>query len=525
MLSYRMIFLILVAVLNAFWGIGVNPLMDPDEPAYAQTAKEMLQAGDYLSPRIFGDFWFDKPPMYYWLVVFSYKIFGVSEFAARFPASMAAVLVVLVLYHYAQKFFNENVAFIAALVMASCINFFYIAKASVTDMTLLLFLSTALYAYLDEDYYLMYLCAGLATLTKGPIGIVFTGAIAVLHMLATKDFKPLLDKKLYSGWLIYFAVTVPWYWLMYEAHGQVFVDTFLGLHNAGRFANPEHPGRVVWHYYIPVLILGLFPWINMFVNAVVAAVRNSSRGRSKLLFFQIWWVFVFLFFSVAQTKLVSYIFPLFPAAALLIGWYLNQISDRFALPSKWTLLLPTGLFFGLFAAGMVFAPRELPTVANGAYTIAACTVITALLVSYAIYKGNIQAVIITQALLSVVIMFTLVNSVLPMIVNSFSVKALATNYKLYHSGTQNLYVDKFLRPGFAFYTDEWGSELVDKRNEAFNTDAKDSKMLPEIMQSYGAAGSKVVVRRSVYNRLSAADKARTDILYDSKDMLIMQIIK
>lgn len=524
MLNYRFLFLVVFAAINVFWGTG-SPLMDPDEPAYAETAKEMLRAGNYLSPRIFGDFWFDKPPMYYWLVIYSYKIFGVTEFAARFPAGLTAVLTVGSLYYYVRKFFNESIAFNAGIVLASCINFFYMGKGAVTDTTLLLFMSTALYAYLDEDYYFMYLCAALATLTKGPIGLVFPAAIAFFHMVITRNFKPLKDTRLYLGLLVYLVVTVPWYAMMYSEHGSAFIDTFLGLHNVGRFANPEHPGRVVWYFYIPVLILGLFPWINLFGNAIVSSMQ-VVRERSSLWFFHCWWIFVFIFFSVAQTKLVSYIFPMFPAVAVLIGWYLQKMDDVYNPPNKWVIIAQTVLFFGLFGAGMIFGARALPAVAMGTYTIAICSFLTMGLVAWSLYRHNIQAVIFTQAIFSLVIMFTLVQVVLPPITNSFSVKKLAINYKMHVSSSDKpLYVDKFLRPGFAFYTDEWGREIVDKRNAAFNTDAQNSFMITDLMDSPTLAGSNIVLRKSIYEKMSIQHKQRVSIVYDDVYMVILYVKK
>lgn len=522
-INYRLVFLLLVAAIDVFWGIGSSPLMDPDEPAYAQTAKEMLMAGDYLSPRIFGDYWFDKPPMYYWLVIFSYKIFGVSEFAARFPAALCSVLTVGSLYYFVKRFFNENVALYSGLVLATCINFFYIGKASVTDMALLLFMSTSLYAYLDGKYYLFYLCAGLATLTKGPIGIVFPGAIIVLHMLFTRNFQPLKQKSTYLGWVVYFAVTVPWYVFMYQAHGSAFIDTFFGLHNAGRFSRPEHPGRVVWHYYIPVLIVGLMPWFNYFMGSVFSAFcAHGERLRSKLTFFQVWWIFVFIFFSVAQTKLVSYIFPLFPAVCVIIGWNIDRMSQKLEKGSRNFTMAMTIFFLGIFAAALFFAGwKIMPAVMPAAATIGVATVLTIVLVCYALFKGNVQAAFFTQAMLGMVIMFSLVNIALPQLSESFSVKNTALAYKI-TANEKPLYVDKFLRPGFAFYTDRYGTEVVDKRNLAFDTYAKDGAVFAELAKNGSEKGSQIVIRKTYFKRLSPAQQQKFDILYEGKENIILQ---
>ena len=184
--------LAIIVAFNIFFGLGSIPLLDPDEPVYAETAREMIQFNDYLSPRIYNEYWFDKPPMYYWLVAGSMHVFGDSEFAARFPAAVMAFLTVIMLYCSVTRLFNEKAGFWSALVLATSVQFFYLGKAAVTDTTLVFFLTGALLCYLHKKYWLMYVCMALATVTKGPIGIVFPGAIIFLHILCTGQWRLIL---------------------------------------------------------------------------------------------------------------------------------------------------------------------------------------------------------------------------------------------------------------------------------------------------------------------------------------------
>ena len=116
---------------------------------------------------------------------------------------------------------------------------------------------------------------------------------------------------------------------MYSVHGQVFIDTFLGFNNITRFTTPEHPSRVVWYYYIPVLVLGLFPWTGLFLSSLKASYTESSGNDFDLMIFMnIWWIFVFIFFTISKTKLVSYIFPLFPPIAIIIGWNISRLLNE-----------------------------------------------------------------------------------------------------------------------------------------------------------------------------------------------------
>ncbi len=170
----------LVAGITAFiifFHLGSFPLLDPDEPVYAETPKEMIVFGDFVSPRIYGEYWYDKPPMYYWLVAAAFKVFGVNEFAARFPSALLGVLCVLLVHQAGSRLFGQTAGIAGALVLATSIEYFYVAKAAVTDITLTLFLTAALLSFLEKKYVLFYFFAALATVTKGPIGLVFPAAI------------------------------------------------------------------------------------------------------------------------------------------------------------------------------------------------------------------------------------------------------------------------------------------------------------------------------------------------------------
>ena len=136
----------------------------------------------------------------------------------------------------------------------------YMGKASVTDTTLLFFMTGALLCFMHEKYWLMYLFCGFAVMTKGPIGVVFPGAIVFLYLLVTRDLGRMLRMHVIPGLILVAAVGMPWYVFMYQNHGMDFIYEFIGFHNISRFSAPLHPNRVHWWFYLPVIILGLFPW-------------------------------------------------------------------------------------------------------------------------------------------------------------------------------------------------------------------------------------------------------------------------
>lgn len=219
-------------------------------------------------------------------------------------------------------------------------------------------MTAALLCYQHKWYLVMYIAMALATVTKGPIGIVFPGAIIFLHLLFTGNLREILKMHVIRGLVVYFAIAAPWYYLMYQAHGMEFINTFLGFHNLTRFTTPEHPDRVLWWYYLPVIILGMFPWTGLLLQSIRASISEaSSEELVKMSFFNIWWVFVLLFFSISQTKLVSYILPMFPALAIIIGWNLARLEKQRG-ESLLSWVIGTVIMFGLLGAGWLIGRQS-----------------------------------------------------------------------------------------------------------------------------------------------------------------------
>ncbi len=465
---FALIFLLVVISVNLLWGIGSVPLLDPDEPVYAETAREMIEFKDYLSPRIFNEYWYDKPPMYYWLVAGVFKLTGAnSDFGARLPSAVMGIATILMLYLFLKRLTNEGAAFWSSVVLGTCVSFFYLGKAAVTDMTLLFFLTGTLLTFLKRKYWVMYIFMGLATLTKGPIGIVFPGIIIFLYLLVMRQLGEL--KRMHLGWglLIYALVTVPWYYLMYNVHGQVFIDTFLGFHNITRFTTPEHPTRVVWYYYIPVIILGLFPWTGLLLSSLKASYKESAASDFDLMIFMnIWWIFVFIFFTISKTKLVSYVFPLFPPLAVIIGWNIARLlNERFRKTEFFVAFSTIGMFL-IMAYGWFYGGSLLPELTLIGMVLAGITVLFAIAIGLALLKyKDVKLAVTCHAMAGFATMLVVFSFILPSIANRLSVKQVA-NYYTENCDMQNkVYVDKFLRPGFMYYTHVPGEEMKPKTND------------------------------------------------------------
>lgn len=202
--------IILLAAIFLLPFLGAFPLIDPDEPVYGQTAREMLAAGDWLSPRIYGQFWYDKPPLFYWLEMISYSLFGISDYTSRLPSAVMGIATVATVYVQSRAVFNKHIAFRAALILLTSVGFIYIAKAAVTDMTLVFTLTFSMFAFYRKQYYLAYFGCGLALLAKGPVGYAFPALIMLLYIASTRRWSLLKEMKIPQGILLAFLVGLPW---------------------------------------------------------------------------------------------------------------------------------------------------------------------------------------------------------------------------------------------------------------------------------------------------------------------------
>lgn len=369
------ILLLVLLGLTYFIGNGNIPVSDPVESNYAQTAVEMLRSGDYISPRIYGHPWYDKPVFFYWELIAAYSLFGITDFAARFFPSLVAFAGVLLTYFFARRLYGESTGFWSAIVLGTSLIYWCLEKLIITDMSLFLFLNGTLsffyLAYHEKKRYLYwpaYALAGLAVLVKGPVGLLLPGLIILLFLLTERNLKELGQMKLFSGFLLFFLVCSPWYWKMYLLHGQEFLDTFLGVHNYLRATVSEHPKWNVWYYYLGILLLGAIPWSLTFPGTLWKRwkARNFSLGQKEK-FLLLWALVINVFFQCMATKYPTYSFPAFLPIAILIAHSLESRGKalrNLALSGALLFLVATGVLMafgqkdGHFAGKIVASDLE-----------------------------------------------------------------------------------------------------------------------------------------------------------------------
>ncbi|HWR43623.1 glycosyltransferase family 39 protein [Sporomusa sp.] len=494
-----------IALLIMFFNLGSIPLLDPDEPVYAETPKEMMSFNEFLSPRIYGEYWYDKPPLYYWLVAGAFQIFGISEFSARFPSALLGVAGVLALYWFGRDLFNKRAAMAGALVLATSIEYFYLGKAAVTDITLNFCLTLALLGFITKRYYVMYIFAGLATVAKGPVGFLFPGAVIFLYLAATGRFRLLKEMKIPTGIGLFAVTALPWYLFMYSVHGSAFIDTFLGFHNVTRFTSPEHPELVVWYYFIPVLILGFFPWTSMLLQSIWASITQSGHENSKvLLFLNIWAAFIFIFFSISQTKLVSYILPMYPPLALIVGWYIDRIWASRERRTAWPIIL--AVLSALLIAGMFTGLKLMPALSAGIMISTALFILMVLCTVLFIWRRQIGKAFFTQVIGMLLFSMVLVGMLFSGAAPYFTSKYIAQEFVANYDGRSPVYIVKFLHPGFTFYTNIYGSEIK-------------AQELAAVVNSPGKAY--IVIQQAEYKQLTEADRNKVKVMSESADRMIL----
>jgi len=368
--SARLIILLALCVLLFILGLGNLGLTDRDEGSNAQAAREMVESGDWITPTLNGAPRFAKPVLIYWLIAGSYLAFGVSEFTARLPSALFGIALILMQYRFAVRILGPAVGFRAAVMLLLNFETLAIGRMVLTDMVLIFFTTFSIFSFFlamggdrraKRWYWGFYIGMGLATLTKGPIGFLVPLMAIIPYLWLTQRLRDVLREcRPLAGTLVFLAVAAPWYAAMFLIHGAGYADSARG-NTITRFVSVigGHGGTVL--FYIPILLLGFFPWSGFLPATVVEAWRRRGEKdaqHSLQILCAVWIVAVFVFFSLSATRLPHYIAPLFPAAALLVAasWdrLLSDEAGRWARFSFW-FTLGIGSCLGLAFIGMDWA--------------------------------------------------------------------------------------------------------------------------------------------------------------------------
>jgi 4-amino-4-deoxy-L-arabinose transferase-like glycosyltransferase len=318
--------------------LGATPLLGPDEPRYTRVAVEMARSGDLVTPTLQGEAWLEKPVLFYWLAAAAFRTLGETEAAARLPAVLATLLLIFSTSLVGARLYGAGAGLFAGLVCGTSLLMFAYGRAASMDMLIAAPVTAAVGLFglrllgIAGRFAVpaAWLVMGVATLAKGPLGLLLPGLVVVAWAALRRDVGVLRIALLSpAGWLLFLLVAGPWYALVLQAQGWAFVDTFLLGHNLQRFTSTIHRHPGPFYYYLPVLLAGLFPWSGLLVPAVR---ETHPRHAKEDLFVLVWLLGPLAFFSLAGSKLPGYILPCVPPLALLVGRAAHRLATGEAVP-------------------------------------------------------------------------------------------------------------------------------------------------------------------------------------------------
>ena len=365
------ILLALVALFISLDGLGDRKLANPDEGRYSEIAREMATSGDFVTPRLNGLKYFEKPPLQYWATAVAFNLLGENEFTARLYTALCGLGCILLIAYTGRRLYDEETGLLAGLVLLAAPYFAALNEIVTLDMGLTFWMTLTMCAFLisqgasnepSRRRWLGFAWAGMAgaMLSKGLIGIVFPAAALFLYCVVHRDVRLIAQLDWWRGLAIFFAIVTPWFVLV-SIQNPEFLQFFFIHEHFDRFTSTSHRRVEAWWYFFPILFAGFLPWAVALVPATVSGWRASAKlaGQNRtfapLKFVLLFSMFILLFFSKSGSKLPAYILPMFPVLALVIGVYLRQVD---APKLAWLVLpvFPISLY-GAYAAWLAPARK------------------------------------------------------------------------------------------------------------------------------------------------------------------------
>ncbi len=332
---------VLLAVMVIWFGnLEYRKLVKPDEGRYAEISREMVASGDWTTPRLNDLKYFEKPPLQYWTTAAAFEVFGLHNWTARLWTALTGLFGILLAYYTGRRVWGGEVGLYAAAVLGSSLLYVMIGHMNSLDMGLTFFMALGMSGFVLAQHdgatarenrlwmHVAWAALALAVLSKGLIGIVLPGAVLVLYSLIQRDWALWKRLHLITGTLLFFAIAAPWFVAVSRANPE-FAHFFFIHEHFERFLTTEHKRYEPWWWFLPVLAVGILPWLINLPEAVWQAGKSSaSVCFQPQRFLLIWAVFIFVFFSASGSKLASYILPIFPALALLMALQIERMNPR-----------------------------------------------------------------------------------------------------------------------------------------------------------------------------------------------------
>ncbi|MBQ8459059.1 glycosyltransferase family 39 protein [bacterium] len=376
-----------------FHNIGTYPLMDVDETRYVAMARDMFNTKDFMTLYLNGEYFFEKPPLYFWHECIAFGLFGkINEFSARFPVSLLGFLLSFIIYFFFRKNIGRKFGVITSLILATSLEFIILAKYAILDIVLTFYICIALISYFETFFcrennkkyfwWLFYLFSGFAVMAKGIPGIAIPFGIVFFVSIFAKRFKENF-KLIYllPGIGIFLLVVLPWHIIMLKKYDPLFFNEYIIKHHLHRFINSENNeiGRKQpFYYYFLTVLWGFFPWILSLIAVIIDKIKNLKKfvfadyikninfenlnNREKIMICAlISTVWILLFFSLSSTKLVTYILPVYFPLAIIGGniWY-EYINNNKYEKSINIITMIISYIFVFAGIAAIFSPLYLP---------------------------------------------------------------------------------------------------------------------------------------------------------------------
>lgn len=466
-----------LCILLFFFRMGNPSLWDIDEGMHASTSKDMILNDNWITPMYNGEKFYDKPALFNWFVAVSFLLFGFTEYAARLPAALLGWGCVITTYYLGRKMFNPLTGFLSAVILATSVEYIALSRVVVHDISLVFFITLALALFYighqsekkrRAHFLIGYAALGFAALAKGPVGLLLPVMIIGIFLIFKKNIGFVKEMQIGWGILIFSGIAGPWYTMICLQNSDYF-EYFFIKQNFGSFLDDVHSRHPEpFYYYLPLLFGGFFPWSFFLPYVLYNAIREKIKLYGDgILYSLIWFVVIFVFFSMASSKLGSYILPLFPALALLVGVFLHELTttpSRAAHKAVLISFIPVlALFAGVLIYLFLYPPLDIET--KFGFNLGLLKYIALLtsgifiLAFFSVLKKKYPAYIffMTSAMVSIVVFAYLF--IMPAIDAYRSTKGLAIKLdKILEPGENFIFYDRVMDSAL-FYTDRKAIEV------------------------------------------------------------------
>ena len=374
--------LVIVVALIWFANLEYRKLIKPDEGRYAEIPREMVASGDWTTPRLNDLKYFEKPPLQYWATATAYTVFGEHQWTSRLWTGLTGFAGILLVWFAGLRLFGREAADYAAMLLGGSLLYVLMGHLNTLDMGVTFFLTLGIAGLLlgqtqtdatkRRNWMLLsWVALGLAVLSKGLMGLVLPGAALFIYAVAQRDFSVFKHMHWLPGLAVFLLITAPWFYLVMKANPEFFQRFFIYEHYL-RFTTKVHDRYQPWYFFIPILLTGMLPWTLLMFDTLLRTWKDGARAAnvfSPERFLLIWAVFIYVFFSMSGSKLPSYLLPMFPALALLMGKQLVGIDARrlFWLIAPTLPLMLLALGFAPFATRLADTPLQVQV--YGEYTV------------------------------------------------------------------------------------------------------------------------------------------------------------